>query len=187
MQLFRRGLRWRSCEGSLEVGQGVERRGPDTPTLPAACRRLRGAGTRSQRGRCDGPRGRGLGTLGRDLPSARGSPLRLGCLSLSPRSPSAYPSLHSRAFPLSPRPLTRLRGPSITSIDPGVSGGPRRSGGAWAHGGAARERRRGGWREGSSQNPEPAVRAQELRPRHFRLRRRVVGRSLRRDARPTAP
>jgi hypothetical protein len=62
-------------------------------------------------------------------------------------TPSARVSPQPTGPRLSPRPLTRLRGPSITSINPGVSSGPRRSGGARAHGGAARAGRRGGWQE----------------------------------------
>lgn len=58
----------------------------------------------------------------------------------------AFPLILDRTPPVAARSpsapplLTRLRGPSITSIDPGVSGGPRRNGGAREHGGAARAR-----------------------------------------------
>lgn len=98
---------------------------------PRPARRLRGAGTRSQQGRSDGPRGRGLSTGGRGPPQLAVPPLQFPVVP-QPALPLILPVL-----PHSPRPLTRLRGPSITSIDPGVSGGPRRNGGAWAHGGAA--------------------------------------------------
>lgn len=75
-QLSPRILRWRRCEGSLGM---CEMCGPDTPTLSAACRRLRGAGTRSQQGRSDGPRGSGLGTGGRGSPPLAVSPVNPGC------------------------------------------------------------------------------------------------------------
>lgn len=87
-----------------------------------------------------GPKGEAW-AAGVEVPLSSRFPLQSGV------SPSARVPPQPTRPRLSPRPLTRLRGPSITSIDPGVSSGPRRSGGAWAHGGAARAGRRGGWQE----------------------------------------
>jgi hypothetical protein len=70
-------------------------------------------------------------------------------------------------------PLTRLRGPSITSIDPGVSGGLRKgSEGAGAHGGDGRGARRSSGDCGSSPHPGSQRWAKrEQQPLHFLLRR----------------
>lgn len=141
IQLFPRDLRWRSCEGTREGGAVCEAR----PRHPKSARGLQAAGYVAlgrgpSRADATGPEGEAWTPGGRGPPELAVSPFSRGC-------PSARVPPQPTRPRLCPRPLTRLRGPSITSIDPGVSGGPRRSGGARAHGGAARARRRGGWQK----------------------------------------
>lgn len=146
------------------------RRGPDTPTLPAACRRrLRGAGTRSQQGRCHGPRGRGLSPGDQGPLHELAAPPSVPLDPLSPRFPAAYRS------PTQPATTHKVEGSFHHFHKPRGEQRPeaeRRRPGTW-RGSEGRETRR--LAGGSSQNPEPAVRAQERQPRHFRLRRRVAG------------
>lgn len=106
------------------------------------------------------------------VPLSSQFPLQSG-LPLSPRSPSAHRS------PTQPATTHKVEGSFHHFHRPRGERRPeaeRRRLGTW-RGSEGRETRR--LAGGSSQNPEPAVRAQERRPRHFRLRRRAAGRSLR--------
>lgn len=167
IQLFPRDLRWRSCEGTREGGAVCEAR----PRHPDSARGLQAATWRwdavpagqMPRARRERPGHRGV-----EVPLSSRFPLQ-SRLPLSPRSPSAYPS------PTLPATTHKVEGSFHHFHRPRGERRPeaeRRRPGTW-RGSEGRETRR--LAGGSSQNPEPAVRAQERGPRHFRLRRRAAG------------
>lgn len=101
-------------------------------------------------------------------PGGRGPP-ELAVPRFSPGCPSAYPS------PTLPATTHKVEGSFHHFHRPRGERRPEaelRRPGTW-RGSEGRETRR--LAGGSSQTPEPAVRAQERPPRHFRLRRRAAG------------